>query len=176
MSYYVYELRDPRSGAVFYIGKGKGRRIDAHEKEAKKGVHSPKCDLIREIWDASLEVEKKILARYAKEEDAYAAERDLIADIGLDSLTNISPGGIWIPRGKLPSRSKWSLGSLMQLAPNLARALREMGEQGRFVINLGGERDITHLLMHTIRGLISDCGEEAVKREIGRFGVQLLIS
>ena len=33
MSYYVYELIDPRDDRVFYVGKGKKGRIDQHEAE-----------------------------------------------------------------------------------------------------------------------------------------------
>ena len=36
MSYYVYELIDPRDDRVFYVGKGKKGRIDQHEAEARK--------------------------------------------------------------------------------------------------------------------------------------------
>jgi hypothetical protein len=49
---YTYSLIDPRDKSVFYIGKGKGARIDAHEKEAIKGVCSNKCNKIREILDS----------------------------------------------------------------------------------------------------------------------------
>ena len=34
--YYVYALRDPRDGRVFYVGKGRGGRINAHLREAGK--------------------------------------------------------------------------------------------------------------------------------------------
>lgn len=53
--FYVYELRDPRNGLPFYVGKGKGDRINAHEREARKGVSSPKCERIKEIWAAGLQ-------------------------------------------------------------------------------------------------------------------------
>jgi hypothetical protein len=34
MKYYVYELVDPRTSRVFYVGKGRGKRMHAHEREA----------------------------------------------------------------------------------------------------------------------------------------------
>jgi hypothetical protein len=171
--YYVYELRDPRSSEIFYVGKGQGKRIDAHEKEAEKGVHSPKCDLIREIWAAGLQIEKEIIERFRDEAEAYAVEKDLIASIGLDNLTNIAPGGVWIPRAIRPKKASWSLSSLLKISPALSRALREYNKFGNLFVL---ERDVTHLLLHTIRGLISDCGAEAVKKAMCRHGVELLIS
>lgn len=36
LKYYVYALRDPRDGHVFYVGKGKGSRINVHNFEAGK--------------------------------------------------------------------------------------------------------------------------------------------
>lgn len=40
-SFYVYTLAYPDS-KVFYVGKGTGKRIDDHEREARKGVQSYK--------------------------------------------------------------------------------------------------------------------------------------
>ena len=34
--FYVYELIDPRTNSVFYIGKGKGKRVFQHLNEKQK--------------------------------------------------------------------------------------------------------------------------------------------
>lgn len=85
--YYVYELIDPRTGAVFYVGKGKGKRIEAHEAEARKGVSSDKCDQIRDIWAGRQKVMKREVARFLDEEAAYDHEADRIAMY--TGLTNV---------------------------------------------------------------------------------------
>lgn len=85
--YYVYELIDPRTGAVFYVGKGKGRRIEAHEADARRGVASDKCDQIRDIWADRFKVVKREVARFQDEEAAYDHEADRIG--WYTGLTNV---------------------------------------------------------------------------------------
>ena len=91
--YYVYELIDPRNNKPFYVGKGKGNRIDAHEKEAAKGVCSEKCNLIRELQQNNISLIKRKVAYFGKEQDAYNFEKKHIDSIGLHNLTNVVPGG-----------------------------------------------------------------------------------
>ncbi|WP_376742500.1 GIY-YIG nuclease family protein [Ensifer canadensis] len=93
MTYYVYELVDPITDSVFYVGKGQKARIDAHEAEANRGVASAKCDRIRDIWSLGLSVTKRKVASFADEQEAFDFEADLICGYGLESLTNITPGG-----------------------------------------------------------------------------------
>lgn len=92
MKYYVYTLTDPRDGAVFYVGKGSGNRIDAHEAEARAKtfyvVNSPKCERIRAIEAAGLKVVKAKVALFVDEAPAYAYESRLI-----ETLPNLTNGG-----------------------------------------------------------------------------------
>lgn len=91
--FYVYTLTDSRDGAVFYVGKGKGNRLEHHEQEARAGKRSRKCDRIREIWSAGAKVGRNVVERFADEDEAFDREISLIAEIGLANLTNVLPGG-----------------------------------------------------------------------------------
>lgn len=92
--WYVYQLVDPRTMKPFYIGKGKGNRIDYHEREASKGVCSKKCKLINELTKENLIVIKEKIALFWDESAAYQCEKEVINFIGLRNLTNVMPGGI----------------------------------------------------------------------------------
>ena len=91
--FYVYELVDPRDGVVFYVGKGKGRRIDQHEKEARAGGKGRKADKIREIEALGLSIIKRRVATFGSAVDALRREAELINEHGLENLTNVMPGG-----------------------------------------------------------------------------------
>ena len=94
--YYVYELAYPESmgGKVFYVGKGIRGRIHEHESEARKGVQSEKCDIIREIWADGEKVVKRKVFETPIEQDAYIYEWVLINLIyKIDNLANVNAGG-----------------------------------------------------------------------------------
>lgn len=100
--WYVYELIDPRSDTVFYVGKGQKNRVDQHEEEARKGVISHKCNKIRSIWGDGCQINKRKIALFWDETAAYKCEADRIDEIGLCNLTNVMPGSIplldWVER------------------------------------------------------------------------------
>lgn len=91
--FYVYELVDPRTGAVFYVGKGTNRRLDAHEREARVGRVSRKCQRIRDIEAEGYSIGKRVVEWFADEQQAYNFESELVDRHGLDNLTNAIPGG-----------------------------------------------------------------------------------
>lgn len=105
--WYVYELVDPRDGLAFYVGKGCGNRIFAHEKDAERdGVCSEKVNKIKDIWADGLQVEKRHVAFFWDEQAAYDFEAVRVDEYGLDSLTNIIPGGGSVRSGSFIQRAK----------------------------------------------------------------------
>jgi len=99
--YYVYGLIDPRDNSIFYIGKGKGKRVHQHFAE-KTDYHSniEKLGIIEEIKKISQEVPFTMIGENLSEESSFLLERILIYRIGrriFDEgvLTNIVPGGKW---------------------------------------------------------------------------------
>lgn len=91
--FYVYQLIDPRTMKPFYIGKGKDNRIDDHEKDAARGIIHPKCSKIREIQKSGMVVIKEKIKHFSDEDQAFEYEKQLIAKIGMDQLTNLTAGG-----------------------------------------------------------------------------------
>lgn len=98
--YYVYILRRPDS-RPFYVGKGTGHRVFAHENEARHpndfSSNAHKLNVIRSIWRSGSNVEYEIDSIFDREADAYQRETALISfhkrihEGGV--LTNRAPGG-----------------------------------------------------------------------------------
>jgi hypothetical protein len=89
---YVYTLAYP-DGTVFYVGKGRGNRIDQHEREAKRGIQSYKCNVIRQIERDGSAIVKTKVCEHLSEDAAYQMEIDLIRMYGREHLTNLTDGG-----------------------------------------------------------------------------------
>lgn len=154
MSYYVYELIDPRDNSVFYVGKGKNGRIDQHEAEARTGRQSRKCDRIRAIEAAGLKVRKRKVSRHTDEVEAYDAEIERIAFYGLANLTNVVSGG----GGKSTGPSLYEDRILIaRLTPLLRRTLacKERGYTGIKILSEVLTFDfILNMMNETVRKVV----------------------
>jgi len=88
---YVYILKDPRNGNIFYVGKGKGNRIFQHALCAlgeETEIQNYKYNLIREIYDSGNKVEHYILRHGIDDNLAFEIESSVIDLLGLENLTN----------------------------------------------------------------------------------------
>jgi hypothetical protein len=104
--HYAYELVYPESmgSAVFYVGQGKGDRIDEHEREARKGCTCRKCSAIQSVWRRGEQIVKRKVFETPVKQDACIYEWVLINLIyGIDNLTNWWDGmqGAVIPKKKM---------------------------------------------------------------------------
>lgn len=108
--FYVYELVDPRSDEVFYVGKGQGQRGNQHVMEVRRdhNLEGGKRERIKEIIDSGMEAEVRVVGRFEEESDAFAVEATLITWVyGVDNLTNVQTG-----HGSTTIRKKGYLGTL----------------------------------------------------------------
>jgi hypothetical protein len=79
--YYVYTLAYP-DGAVFYVGKGAGDRINTHERDARAGnCLCRKCIIIRKIWKSGKKVKAEIVVSALSSSEALQEERRLIGEL-----------------------------------------------------------------------------------------------
>src|SRR5579872_1401665 len=92
--YYVYLLADSRKDEIFYVGKGKGQRFKAHEREWRTAriVNATKCSRIDEIKADGSHVIAYRFCDNLSEMTAFAIERKVINAIGKDRLSNAALG------------------------------------------------------------------------------------
>lgn len=93
IGFYVYFLIDPRDDAIFYVGKGKGKRMFSHSKRVGKTIdNAEKVKRIRAIHEAGQNVRAVAFSTHDREQDAFAAERIAISMLRDRGLTNIVGG------------------------------------------------------------------------------------
>lgn len=104
--YYVYALVSSLDNKPFYIGKGKGRRMNCHlefyfrceklskeEFNSKKRINKKKFYKIRKILkNGGYIIYKKIISNLS-DEKALRVEKNIIKIIGLKNLCNLTNGG-----------------------------------------------------------------------------------
>ena len=120
--FYVYLLIDSRDKKIFYVGKGKGKRMHAHVVETTHGriMNSAKSDKINEILGSGAEVLERVIFTTKKESVAFTVERFLIDRLKEHGLTNIVRGVVTNNQAKarelehrikhMKSRDEWVYG------------------------------------------------------------------
>src|SRR5437763_13973172 len=90
LGHYVYLYIDPRSGEIFYVGKGQGNRALAHLSD---GGESKKAERIAAIRQEGCEPTIHVLVHgLPSEEAAFRIEAAAIDLLGVDRLANIVRG------------------------------------------------------------------------------------
>jgi len=93
LKFYVYFLRDPRNGRVFYVGKGQGNRIFNHVDCALETEYSSdKIDVIKSIVSDGFQVEHFVLRHGLEESSAFEVEAAMIDFVGISNLSNLQGG------------------------------------------------------------------------------------
>jgi len=148
--YYVYALKDPRTGKPFYVGKGTGVRAWEHEVKPDK---TRKGKRIAEIRDAGGDVLVSTLADDLSELQALKLEAELISAFGTETtggpLTNaVMPTGeskrrrdsVIVPSG-IAEKAQMSLQLLKDSVLELAKANPEGVTNSEVVRSLGLQSD-----------------------------------
>lgn len=94
--YYVYQIVDPRSDLIIYVGKGKDQRYLVHQKrvlQGKKDINPKLANKLRKIFDEGFQPGYVFVQKDMSEDDAYALEQKITVEIGLDNLCNLKYGG-----------------------------------------------------------------------------------
>lgn len=84
MKYYVYQHKRLKDGSIFYIGKGKNGRFNSYE-----GRNLHWMNIVKKDGGFTAEIIKDNLTN----EEACSLEVNLISEIGLNNLTNMTEGG-----------------------------------------------------------------------------------
>lgn len=99
LPFYVYVLADPTNKKVFYVGKGKDKRVLQHWKEVNSELEndltdeSPKKNILRRLKKKGQTPLQLIIGRYNLESEALCVEATLINWVyGYDNLSNLNRG------------------------------------------------------------------------------------
>lgn len=113
--FYVYILFR-ENGVPFYVGKGRGRRLAAHECAARRGAKGHRFSIIRDLLARGLGVECRKVHEGLTDAEAIALEVAWIAEIGRKvhggPLVNETDGGDGMSGYQMPDASRAHLSAI----------------------------------------------------------------
>lgn len=115
--YYVYIWYDTRTNKPFYVGKGTGKRMHM--------LHDRSTKFLRKYSSLKGYVDVTEIAYFKESKDALNFECELISELGLETLTNITPGGEGVDsstarRNALKRAAKGTMGTQQEYARQLS--------------------------------------------------------
>ena len=98
MKYYTYVLIDPINNKIFYVGKGQKKRMYDHVDNVKRGripngTNTYLERKIKKILKSGNKVKYKKVFITEIDQEAFNKEIELIKEIGLKNLCNLTEGG-----------------------------------------------------------------------------------
>lgn len=122
--YYTYFLIDPRTSDIFYVGKGKGKRLADHAKLAARGNvdNAKKFERITSIMADKKKVIEVVFSTHQSESDAFSVEKAAIRLLRDHGLTNIS-GGVVTNEDKAKIQAQYFLDNMWSFEQWMAVAL-----------------------------------------------------
>jgi hypothetical protein len=128
--YYVYVLIDPRNNQPFYVGKGKGNRVESHYYNCayNKKINLHKSRKIEKLKKLGYKPKYKIVFESSDVKLVFEEEKRLIAKWGRSGydedgiLTNISLGGDNPPSLSRPVKQYNLFGEYIQTFPSCLAA------------------------------------------------------
>ena len=128
MEYYVYQLIDSQTNKIFYMGKGCKKRMYHHVDEVRRnripnnGSNIHLYRKIKKILNSGHTVKYKKVFFTENEKEAYYKEKDIIQEIGIENLCNLTGGG----EGNIASFS-WNRGK--KTGPRSEETKRKLRER-----------------------------------------------
>jgi hypothetical protein len=116
--YYTYFLINSLDDKIFYVGKGKGRRMYVHVKKSLRKRHKNKKlqNKIRSIFRKHGKILYAKVKENLTEKQAYGLEKIWVRKLGRENLCNLTDGGegnlggiIWNKGKKLSEKHKRKL-------------------------------------------------------------------
>lgn len=150
--FYVYCLIDPQDGRPFYVGKGTGKRMETHVRNARAGIvdNAPKYERILGVLSMGLSVVEEKILQGLSEGAAFEFERLLID--GIDGLCNIAHGCVTNDQ-KQEVLARALLSRMKSFEDWIASAPMDRVEQGARIFGAGSARRCYNRFAATLAGL-----------------------